>query len=225
MTPLNPDQRAMVEAAIPLIRLHAKRLARHWKWVGAEALASAGCEAAVQAASRFDSARGVPFDRFIAKRAVGAMRDEIRALTPGISAGVLHAWSVDERDETEELSAAELFDRSVPEPLSPRREQVAFMRHHTTAMLVAHLLHRGIDPEAELAERDHRARALGVLERVLADRSVDERRLMEGFFRDGWTLDQAALEIGVAKRTVQRMHDRIKEDALKALIRDGLLAG
>jgi RNA polymerase sigma factor for flagellar operon FliA len=74
------DERAVIEQHLPLVR-HivfqvAVRFPRH---VDREELARAGALGLVEAAQRYDGARGVPFERFAAQRIRGAILDAVRS--------------------------------------------------------------------------------------------------------------------------------------------------
>ena len=74
------EERAVIEQHLPLVR-HivfqvAVRFPRH---VDREDLARAGALGLVEAARRYDGARGVPFERFAAQRIRGAILDAVRS--------------------------------------------------------------------------------------------------------------------------------------------------
>lgn len=74
------DERTVIEQHLPLVR-HivfqvAVRFPRH---VDREDLARAGALGLVEAARRYDGARGVPFERFAAQRIRGAILDAVRS--------------------------------------------------------------------------------------------------------------------------------------------------
>lgn len=74
------DERTVIEQHLPLVR-HivfqvAVRFPRH---VDREELARAGALGLVEAARRYDGARGVPFERFAAQRIRGAILDAVRS--------------------------------------------------------------------------------------------------------------------------------------------------
>jgi RNA polymerase sigma factor FliA len=77
-----PSQRAqLVEAHLPLVRHVVLQVAGHFpRHVDRQELARAGALGLVEAAQRFDPSRGVPFDRFAARRIRGAILDAVRAV-------------------------------------------------------------------------------------------------------------------------------------------------
>ncbi|MPY92999.1 MAG: FliA/WhiG family RNA polymerase sigma factor [Acidimicrobiia bacterium] len=69
-----------IEAHLPLVRHIVFQVAVHFpRHVDREDLARAGALGLVEAARRYDEARGVPFDRFAAQRIRGAILDAVRA--------------------------------------------------------------------------------------------------------------------------------------------------
>lgn len=77
-----PSQRAqLVEANLPIVRHVVLQVAGHFpRHVDRQELARAGALGLVEAALRFDPSRGVPFDRFAARRIRGAILDSVRAV-------------------------------------------------------------------------------------------------------------------------------------------------
>lgn len=74
------DMARRIEQQLPLVRHIVFQVAVHFpRHVDREELARAGALGLVEAARRFDEARGVPFDRFVAQRIRGAILDAVRA--------------------------------------------------------------------------------------------------------------------------------------------------
>ena len=70
----------LIEQHLPLVRHVVFQVAVHFpRHVDREELATAGALGLVEAARRYDEARGVPFDRFAAQRIRGAILDAVRA--------------------------------------------------------------------------------------------------------------------------------------------------
>src|SRR4029079_7104126 len=71
---------ALIEQHLPLVRHVVFQVAVHFpRHVDREELATAGALGLVEAARRYDESRGVPFDRFAARRIRGAILDSVRA--------------------------------------------------------------------------------------------------------------------------------------------------
>src|SRR5215207_10301471 len=74
------NQQDAIEEHLPLVRHIVFQVAVHFpRHVDREELARAGALGLVEAARRYDEARGVPFDRFAAQRIRGAILDAVRA--------------------------------------------------------------------------------------------------------------------------------------------------
>lgn len=74
------QRRELIEGNLPLVRHVVFQVAVHFpRHVDREELATAGSLGLVEAARRFDPDRGVPFDRFAARRIRGAILDAVRA--------------------------------------------------------------------------------------------------------------------------------------------------
>lgn len=74
------EQTRMIEENLPLVKHIVFQVAVHFpRHVDREELARAGALGLVEAARRYDGARGVPFDRFAAQRIRGAILDAVRA--------------------------------------------------------------------------------------------------------------------------------------------------
>lgn len=78
--PNTPEMNALIEANLPLVKHVVFQVAVHFpRHVEREELARAGALGLVEAARRYDGSRGVPFERFAARRIRGAMLDAVRA--------------------------------------------------------------------------------------------------------------------------------------------------
>lgn len=80
-TPLTPAEiTALIEEHLPLVNHVVFQVAVHFpRHVDRDELARAGALGLVEAAKRYDEARGVPFNRFAAQRIRGAIIDGVRA--------------------------------------------------------------------------------------------------------------------------------------------------
>src|SRR5215471_15098002 len=74
------DDAKLIEQHLPLVNHVVLQVAVHFpRYVDRQELARAGALGLVEAARRFDESRGVPFDRFAARRIRGAILDCVRA--------------------------------------------------------------------------------------------------------------------------------------------------
>lgn len=80
-SPLSQEEtRALIEEHLPLVNHVVFQVAVHFpRHVDRDELARAGALGLVEAARRYDEARGVPFNRFAAQRIRGAIIDGVRA--------------------------------------------------------------------------------------------------------------------------------------------------
>src|SRR4051794_32709870 len=70
----------LIEQHLSLVQHVVVQVAVHFpRYVDRQELARAGALGLVEAAGRFDESRGVPFDRFAARRIRGAILDSVRA--------------------------------------------------------------------------------------------------------------------------------------------------
>src|SRR6478735_12146991 len=74
------DDANLIEQHLPLVNHVVLQVAVHFpRYVDRQELARAGALGLVEAARRFDKTRGVPFDRFAARRIRGAILDSVRS--------------------------------------------------------------------------------------------------------------------------------------------------
>jgi RNA polymerase sigma factor for flagellar operon FliA len=74
------DNAQLIEQHLPLVNHVVLQVAVHFpRYVDRQELARAGALGLVEAARRFDESRGVPFDRFAARRIRGAILDSVRS--------------------------------------------------------------------------------------------------------------------------------------------------
>ena len=80
-TPLSAEAKALVEEHLPLVRQVVAGVAAHYpRHADREELAQAAALGLVEAASRYDGARSVPFARWASLRMRGAVLDAVRGL-------------------------------------------------------------------------------------------------------------------------------------------------
>lgn len=102
---LSPEARALVERHLPMVRQVLAGVAAHFpRHADREELTQAASLGLVEAAARYDEARGVPFDRWAALRIRGAILDAVRALD--FAPRALRAASREVEAARSELTAA-----------------------------------------------------------------------------------------------------------------------
>lgn len=225
------EELARFESALDLVEAIARRVARE---VGGSAeladLLSYGREGLLDAARRFDPARGVPFRGYASFRVRGAIIDGVRRSSrlPRRAHERLNGL----------LAAARTSEGAYEDAVAPAApgatqadaeralgEHLAAM---ATAMAVGLLAQTGFteegervpvasadDPEAALG----RAELLAVVKAAIAELPPDEEELVRRHYLEGERFDHVAAELGLSKSWASRLHTRaIKR--LSARLRD-----
>ena len=233
--PAVTDRLATIEQYLPLVRHIVFQVAVHFpRHVDREELARAGTLGLVEAAQRYDEARGVPFQRFAAQRIRGAILDAVRASdwaprsVRTLARTLEHTASrltidLGRRPTTDEVAAAM---STTPEQLLRlqgriHRSVVLALDHHvadadedsTLGELVMDLVNP--EPSEALEERE----LLGYLRdavRLLPER---HRLVVIGYFIEGRTSSDLARFLGVTESRVSQL----RSEAI-AMLRDGIEA-
>lgn len=208
---LTAAQRKLVETAIPVVHTIAARTHRRFPEVPFQDFVSLGNEAAVDAARTYNPAFGVPFELFAVKRISGAMvREGCAEHFGSLHILVKNALTADIEPPPADLTLDEALDDT---PEKARARAVAWIRRETAGIFIGALtMLEKTSPSVEdaVAERQAYDRTQEVLNAAIAGLPKDERHLIQRHYREGATFDAIAAELGVVKRTVVRMHDRIK---------------
>jgi RNA polymerase sigma factor FliA len=217
---LSGEQQTMVRAAASRVPQIARQMRHLLGGVSFDECESAGYEALVRAALRYDPGKGVPFAAFAYPRLRGAMLDAARRASPD-RRRLARALKL-----VEAVEATRASHEAPPLAGDPRtlRERVAaaaaMIREVTTAAALARV---GEGEEAEtdrlvdeapaidelFADAETRARVVQALDRC----EPEERALVEALYFRDLTMHEHAEEIGVNVSTVSRRHGR----ALKKL--------
>jgi RNA polymerase sigma factor for flagellar operon FliA len=195
-------------------------------------LVAAGTFGLVEAARRFDPAKGVPFDRFAALRIRGAVLDAVRAADPAsrsLRARARHVAAA--REALEHELARTPAPEEVAERLGIPTDQLARFEGHLHRCTVLSLdaptrddeegslaslvLDPGGEPLEELERRERDRYVLDALD-ALPERL---REVLVGGFLEGRTSEELAQSLGVTESRVSQM----RTEALR-LVRDGLAA-
>lgn len=221
---LTRSQQRLVEEALPLVETLARRIGRRFPEVPAADFRSVGSEALVIAAREFDATRGASFESFAYLKVRGAM---LRVAT-GEAFGSLHvllrrklAAADPDWQPPPELSLEEALDDT---PEKAKARAVAWVQRQAAGMFVS-ALRAVVDAETPGPDDDRaaeRERARAGLARALSGLDENERYFVDRHYTDGATFDQIAGELGVVKRTVTRLHDRVKDKLLWALKASGV---
>jgi RNA polymerase sigma factor FliA len=227
---------ALIEANLPLVRHVVLQVAGHFpRHVDRQELARAGSLGLVEAAQRYDESRGVPFDRFAARRIRGAILDAVRAVdwAPRSVRALGRALEAVEADLANSTGAAPSAD-AVAAALGVGTPELAAIRDRVYRSVVLALEHRvatGDDAGEDLALGD-----------VLADRTVVEpaetleARELLGYLRDavgllperhrivivGYFLEErTSLELAEELEVTESRISQIRSEGL-GMLRDGI---
>ncbi|MBL9028593.1 MAG: sigma-70 family RNA polymerase sigma factor [Myxococcales bacterium] len=223
MAELSAAQRKLVEAALPVVQAIARRTHRRFREVPIADFVSLGHEAAVEAARTFNPKLGVPFERFAVARISGAMiREGTSEHFGNLHVIVKKAISAEVEPPPSELSLDEALDDTTDKA---RARTVAWIRRETAGMFLSALaetdaLQEGLEDRLTRAESHERTEA--ALKNAIKRLAKEDRLLVRRHYRDGATFDTIAAELGVSRRTVVRMHDRIKTELGDRLRRAGV---
>lgn len=231
-----PESTRLIEEHLPLVRHIVFQVAVHFpRHVDRDELARAGALGLVEAARRYDEARGVPFERFAAQRIRGAILDAVRAAdwAPRSVRTLARKLEVVEQRLASELGRvpnptemAEALGMSRQElsRLQDRlfRSVVLALEHEVTddtdedLTLVDVLRDRGaVEPLEELETRELHAYLRDAVE-LLPER---QRLVIVGYFLEGRTSQELARFLGVTESRVSQL----RSEAL-AMLKEGIEA-
>jgi len=217
----------LVEAQLPLVKHIVFQVAVHFpRHVDRDDLARAGALGLVEAARRWDESRGVPFDRFAARRIKGAILDAVRAAdwAPRSVRAVGRRLNDVEQSltaqlgrvpSTDEVATALGLDADELARLSDRvyRSVVLALEHpmHTSGeeslTLVDVLCDGTLGPDEELEARELLA-YLDDAVRLLPER---HRLVIVGYFIDGHTSGDMARFLGVTESRISQLRSEALE--------------
>lgn len=235
MTMAELDPRTAIEEHLPLVRHIVFQVAiRFPRHVDREELARAGALGLVEAARRYDGARGVPFERFAAQRIRGAILDAVRSadwaprsvrtLARTLEETNQHLAAVLGRVPTLEEVAAALD--TTPDALTRLQERV----HRSVVLALDHHLpdadgerqtlgdtlpDDGLDPSETLERRELHAYVRDAV-RLLPER---QRLVVIGYFLEGRSSGDLARFLGVTESRISQL----RSEGL-AMLRDAIAA-
>jgi RNA polymerase sigma factor for flagellar operon FliA len=232
------DRASLVEAHLPLVKHVVLQVAGHFpRHVDRQELARAGALGLVEAAQRFDPERGVPFDRFAARRIRGAILDAVRAVdwAPRSVRALGRALEATEQELTNDQGSAPTAVQ-LAEAMGMTEAELASVRDRVFRSVVLALEHgvssTGDDGEvlslgdvladrtaAEPAEDLEARELLGYLRdavRLLPER---QRSVIIGYFLEGRTSADLAAALDVTESRISQL----RSEAL-AMLREGIEA-
>ncbi len=232
----DPQETKLIEEHLPLVKHIVFQVAIHFpRHVDRDELARAGALGLVEAARRYDEARGVPFDRFAAQRIRGAILDAVRAADwapRSVRTLARKLESVEQRlaselgrvPNTDEMATALGMSRNELSRLQDRlfRSVVLALEHEVNddaeedLTLVDVLKDRGaVEPLEELESRELHAYLRDAVE-LLPER---QRLVIVGYFLEGRTSQELARFLGVTESRVSQL----RSEAL-AMLKEGIEA-
>jgi RNA polymerase sigma factor (sigma-70 family) len=209
---LTPEQRALSLQALPTVDALARRVRRRFPEIAFEDLVSVGREAAVESARSYDPRHEVPFQLFALKHIKGAMlRKATREEFGAAHIVIKRAISAEAEPPPSELS---LDDALEDTPEKARARALSWVRRQAAGALLASLS-SGLEghapnPEELLIQRDAYERGQSHLARALDSLTSDEKHFIDRHYRQGATFEEVATELGVVKRTIIRMHHKVR---------------
>jgi RNA polymerase sigma factor for flagellar operon FliA len=230
---LSQDVQDLVAQSLPLVRSVVGGLAANYpRHCDRDELIAAGTLGLVEAARRFDPARGVPFERWAVLRIRGAVVDAVRALD--FAPRSLRSTARDRNTVCEVLegelgrtpTSAEIADRmgiSLPElvALEGRLHRSTVLSLDAPAAdtddttLASIVVHTDGDPLEELERRERDNYVHDAID-LLPERM---RAVVVGYFLEGQTSAELAEQLGVTESRVSQL----RSEAL-AMMRGGLEA-
>jgi RNA polymerase sigma factor for flagellar operon FliA len=218
--PEGSEELARFESALDLVEAIARRLARE---VGSRVeigeLLSYGREGLLDAARRFDPARGVPFRGYASFRVRGAMIDGIRksARLPRRTherlSGLLAANRTSEGAYEDVLAP--------PAPGATAADSERALADHlaamATAVAVGLLTTTGFGDEGDripLANEENaeaqlgRAELMALVKSAISELPPQEEALVRRHYLEGERFDHVAAELGLSKSWASRLHTR-----------------
>jgi RNA polymerase sigma factor for flagellar operon FliA len=223
-----PEVLERFQAQLELVDIVARQICRSMgPVVELDDLRSFGREGLLDAARKFDVARGVPFRAYANFRVRGAIIDGIRSLAQLPRRAYERLNGMSAALKVSEGAADDAFSA----PDSPTRAQAdqALGEHlaaMATAISVGLIAPTGVGDEGEhvqISSADSpeeavaRAELLAVVERAIADLPEDEAALVRRHYLEGERFDHVATSLGLSKSWASRLHTRAMQRLSKRL--------
>lgn len=210
-------ERRLVEDHIPFVRSIARKLREHVPMIEFDDLVGFGMQGLIEAAQRFDDRHGVAFTTFAYYRVRGSMFDGLRSMG-WLPRGEYARLRTEERAQTLTQNLASRSDDSTPAQSTATggmEQRVRELSHalHGVATVFVTLLARE-DEQQLLDDRPApheqlERRQLAERVRLAMGRLPDkERRLLELYYFQDQTLEQAGSSMGLSKSWTSRLHAR-----------------
>lgn len=216
------DLSALIEEHLPLVKHIVFQVAVHFpRHVEREELARAGALGLVEAARRYDEARGVPFERFAAQRIRGAILDAVRAadwaprsvrmlarklesVEQRLATQLGRVPSIDEMAEALDMSRADiarLQDRMFRSVVLALEHEVGDVADEELTLVDVLVDERQVEPLEELEIRELHS----YLRDAIALLPERHRFVVVGYFLDNKTSQDLARFLGVTESRISQL--------------------
>ncbi|MCW3488726.1 sigma-70 family RNA polymerase sigma factor [Dethiobacter alkaliphilus] len=210
-------QETLVEKYLPLVRLHAGRLALGLPaHVNRDDLLQAGMLGLLEALQRFDPARGVKFESFAALRIRGAMLDELRRLCWVPRSVVREMREMDRAvQELATQLGREPDEEEIAEKMGitiPHLRKITGMINSSSLLSLEDTLLAvpAVDgPEVEALDRLIAAEDRQRLAEAIGQLPERHQQLLALYYQEDLTLKEVGLVLGVTESRVCQLHARI----------------
>ncbi|MBL8970120.1 MAG: sigma-70 family RNA polymerase sigma factor [Myxococcales bacterium] len=209
---LTRDQQALVERAAHRVPQIARQIRHLLGGVSFEECESAGYEALVRSALRYDPSLGVPFTGYAYPRVRGAMLDAARRASPDrrrLTRAIKLVEAVEAARANHEAPALAGEPRSLRERVEAA---AAMIREVTTAVVLTRVVEaepeRLADTSAPVDEVVADEHTRQVVQRAMQRCEPEDRALLAALYFGEQTMHEYAAAIGVNVSTVSRRHSR-----------------
>lgn len=191
-------------------------------------LMSYGREGLLDAARRFDTARGVPFRAYANFRVRGAMLDGVRANAQLPRRVHERLRALDAARQTSAGVADDVLSGPIPKgtPADAERALDSHLAAMATAMVLGLVAQSAmgeegerilVDSSASPEESVERAELRELVRRAISDLPEEERELVQRHYLGGERFDVVARDLGLSKSWASRLHTRAVSRLAKRL--------
>lgn len=225
----SPEVLQRFQGELDLVRIIAKQVSRSLGTsVEFDDLVSGGREGLLDAARKYDPARGIPFRAYANYRVRGAMLDTARRMAALPRRAYQRLVAMEAATLVSEGEAAAAFStqsgsRDPGEVEEKLADHMAAMATAAAMGLVAQPARSDDgEPTAEAGTRSpedqlEEAELIALARRILSEFPRDEAEIISRYYFDGQRMDDIALELGVSRPWVSRLHTRAMSRLTKRL--------
>lgn len=222
----SPEVLARIHECLDLVQIVVKQVRRQLgPGVQLDELASYGHEGLLVAARSYDAARGVPFRRWANLRIRGAVIDGVRSNASLSRSAYRRLRALEASDAFQEAMQEETSSSLEPSAEAADAKLGSFLEGMAMAMAMSMFsksgeeIERSPDPAARQEEELGRAQLYEALRSAVANRPEPERVLLEAYYFQEKTMEDAAAALGLSKSWASRLHARAVEGVAKELKR------